>query len=65
MVRLDRFASYTERSLTKVVTSVAITRAQALLIVIGDPTVLAMDPLWRSFLNFVHNNGGWEGVVCD
>ncbi|KAF7323612.1 RNA helicase [Mycena kentingensis (nom. inval.)] len=42
--------------------NVAITRAQALLIVIGDPNVLGLDPLWRAFLNFVHSNGGWTGA---
>ncbi|KAG0706249.1 P-loop containing nucleoside triphosphate hydrolase protein [Suillus ampliporus] len=41
--------------------NVAVTRAQALLIVIGDPNVLSLDPLWRSFLNYVHSNGGWTG----
>ncbi|KAG6850077.1 hypothetical protein H0H93_001427 [Arthromyces matolae] len=41
--------------------NVSITRAQALLIIIGDPTVLSIDPLWRSFLNYVHQNGGWTG----
>jgi len=40
---------------------VAVTRAQALLIVVGDPQVLSLDPLWRSFLNYIHNNGGWTG----
>ncbi|KAG1887596.1 P-loop containing nucleoside triphosphate hydrolase protein [Suillus subluteus] len=35
--------------------------AQALLIVVGDPNVLSLDPLWRSFLNYVHLNGGWAG----
>lgn len=38
------------------------TRAQALLIVVGDPSVLSLDPLWRSFLNYVHLNGGWKGL---
>ncbi|KAG6843566.1 hypothetical protein H0H93_000619, partial [Arthromyces matolae] len=38
-----------------------VTRAQALLIIIGDPTVLALDPLWRSFLNYVHTKKGWTG----
>lgn len=37
------------------------TRAQALLIVVGDPNVLSLDPLWRSFLNYIHVNGGWKG----
>lgn len=40
---------------------VAVTRAQALLIVVGDPDVLGLDPLWRAFLNYVYNNGGWTG----
>ena len=42
--------------------NVSITRAQALLIVIGDPTVLGFDPLWRGFMNFVHIKGGWTGM---
>ncbi|KAF8156821.1 RNA helicase [Crassisporium funariophilum] len=41
--------------------NVAVTRAQALLIVVGDPQVLSLDPLWRSFLNYVYMNGGWTG----
>ncbi|TFK41436.1 RNA helicase [Crucibulum laeve] len=41
--------------------NVAVTRAQALLIIVGDPNVLALDPLWRSFLNYVYLNNGWAG----
>ncbi|KAF8970478.1 RNA helicase [Flammula alnicola] len=41
--------------------NVAVTRTQALLIVVGDPQVLSLDPLWRSFLNYVYLNGGWTG----
>ncbi|KAJ7034542.1 P-loop containing nucleoside triphosphate hydrolase protein [Mycena alexandri] len=41
--------------------NVAITRAQALLIVIGNPDILALDPLWRAFLNYIHTRGGWRG----
>ncbi|KAJ7323066.1 P-loop containing nucleoside triphosphate hydrolase protein [Mycena albidolilacea] len=41
--------------------NVAVTRAQALLIVVGDPDVLALDPLWRAFLNYVYLHGGWTG----
>ena len=40
---------------------VAVTRAKSLLIIVGDPTVLSLDPLWRSFLNYIFNNGGWKG----
>ena len=41
--------------------AVSITRAQALLVIVGDPSVLSLDPLWRSFLNYIHQNGGWRG----
>ncbi|EAU82805.2 RNA helicase [Coprinopsis cinerea okayama7 len=41
--------------------NVAITRAQSLLVVVGDPNVLGLDPLWRGFLNYVERNGGWVG----
>jgi helicase MOV-10 len=40
---------------------VAITRAQALLIVIGDPEALGKDELWRTFMNYVVSSGGWTG----
>ncbi|KAK2463831.1 hypothetical protein APHAL10511_004136 [Amanita phalloides] len=42
--------------------NVIMTRAQALLIVIGNPTVLSLDPQWRSFLSYVHRSGGWQGL---
>ncbi|KAI5120593.1 hypothetical protein M0805_008071 [Coniferiporia weirii] len=45
--------------------NVAITRAQALLVVIGDPIVLSLDPLWKSFINYVHNAGGCKGKRID
>ncbi|KAH8926472.1 P-loop containing nucleoside triphosphate hydrolase protein [Atractiella rhizophila] len=41
--------------------NVAITRAQALLVIIGDPNVLSLDPLWKGFLSYIYNNGGWTG----
>ncbi|KAJ3555412.1 hypothetical protein NM688_g2589 [Phlebia brevispora] len=41
--------------------NVAVTRAKSLLIIVGDPTVLSLDPLWRSFLNYIYTNGGWKG----
>jgi helicase MOV-10 len=40
---------------------VAITRAKALLIIVGDPSVLSLDPIWRAFLNYVFENDGWVG----
>jgi helicase MOV-10 len=40
---------------------VAVTRAKALLIIVGDPLVLGLDPLWRAYLNTVHVGGGWRG----
>ena len=40
---------------------VAVTRAKALLIVVGDPTILSLDPMWRRFLSLIHRNGGWTG----
>ena len=40
---------------------VAITRAQAMLIVIGNPNTLVLDPIWREFLNYVHSCGGCRG----
>jgi len=44
---------------------VALTRAQALLIVVGNPVVLSLDPLWRAFLNYVYLRGGWKGKKID
>ncbi|KAH9166488.1 RNA helicase [Lactarius sanguifluus] len=41
--------------------NVAITRAQALLIVVGDPEVLGKDELWRTFLNYACVRKGWTG----
>jgi hypothetical protein len=42
---------------------VAITRAQSLLIVVGDPEVLGKDELWRTFLNYACLHGGWTGKM--
>ena len=47
--------------LTTKYATVAITRAKALLIVIGDPRVLSLDPLWRGFLNYMYNLRAWRG----
>ncbi|KAF8325174.1 P-loop containing nucleoside triphosphate hydrolase protein [Cantharellus anzutake] len=45
--------------------NVAVTRAQALLILVGDPTVLSLDLIWRGFLNYIHASGGWRGLPRD
>ncbi|KAG8993202.1 hypothetical protein FRB90_000746 [Tulasnella sp. 427] len=42
--------------------NVAMTRAKSILVVIGDPDVLGLDPLWRQFLNYIYENGSWRGV---
>jgi helicase MOV-10 len=55
------YCSHLVNALTYSSYTVAVTRAQALLIVVGDPNVLSLDPLWRAFLNYVHQNGGWKG----
>ncbi|TFK49292.1 P-loop containing nucleoside triphosphate hydrolase protein [Heliocybe sulcata] len=56
-----QFLPAVNSQLTSCECTVAVTRAQALLIIIGDPSVLSLDPLWRSFLNYIHLNGGWKG----
>ena len=43
----------------------AITRAQALLIVIGDPEVLGKYEHWRTFLKYVKSRKGWSGRMHD
>jgi len=45
--------------------NVAITRAQALLIVIGDPEVLVKYEHWRTFLQYVKSRKGWAGKMHD
>ncbi|KAL5498587.1 hypothetical protein ACEPAH_1941 [Sanghuangporus vaninii] len=45
--------------------NVAVTRAQALLVIVGDPFVLSLDPLWREFINHVDLKGGYTGVDLD
>ncbi|GAA5820987.1 hypothetical protein JCM11251_001910 [Rhodosporidiobolus azoricus] len=45
--------------------NVSVTRAQAGLIVVGDPDLLVLDPLWRKFLLYVWDHGGWAGQDWD
>jgi hypothetical protein len=43
----------------------AITRAQSLLILVGDPGVLGKDMFWRTFLNYItlHNGSTARGKL--
>ncbi|KAM6114446.1 LOW QUALITY PROTEIN: helicase MOV-10 [Phoenicopterus ruber ruber] len=41
--------------------NVAITRAKALLIVVGNPTVLSKDHHWQRFLRYCREEGGYTG----
>ena len=41
----------------------AITRAQSLLILVGDPEVLGKDNFWRTFLNYITLNNGSTGKL--
>ncbi|CAJ1951722.1 unnamed protein product [Cylindrotheca closterium] len=46
--------------------NVAITRAKALLLVIGCPSVLALDKAnWLPFMKYCYENGGWAGESWD
>jgi hypothetical protein len=42
---------------------VAITRAQSLLILVGDPEVLGKDGFWRTFLNYITLHKGSAGKL--
>lgn len=41
--------------------NVAITRAQAALVIIGDSSVLQLDPLWKQYLSTLSLKGCWKG----
>ncbi|XP_068945382.1 helicase MOV-10 [Petaurus breviceps papuanus] len=41
--------------------NVAVTRAKALLIIVGNPLLLCQDPEWKMFLNFCKKRGGYTG----
>ncbi|KAG9018818.1 hypothetical protein FRB90_009288 [Tulasnella sp. 427] len=45
--------------------NVAITRAQAGLFIVGNPHILALDPVWRALLNYVRLNKGYYGTPLD
>ena len=33
------------------------------MIVVGNPEVLSLDPMWRSFLNYIRRNNGCTGAA--
>ncbi|CAL8319741.1 unnamed protein product [Merluccius merluccius] len=41
--------------------NVAVTRAKAMLIMVGNPKVLSADPVWKSFIEYCRDNGGYTG----
>ncbi|KAM4571551.1 putative helicase mov-10-B.1 [Fundulus diaphanus] len=43
--------------------NVAMTRAKALLIVVGNPMVLSADPTWASFIQYCKDEGGYDGFT--
>ncbi|XP_044065664.1 putative helicase mov-10-B.2 [Siniperca chuatsi] len=43
--------------------NVAVTRAKALLIVVGNPRVLNTDPTWARFIQYCRDEGGYTGFV--
>ena len=45
--------------------NVAVTRAKALLIVVGNPYLLRMDPSWNQLLQYVIEKGGYTGCYMD
>ena len=44
--------------------NVALTRAQALNIVVGNPSVLVQDPYWSRLLEYCADNDAYRGVRC-
>ncbi|XP_058491151.1 putative helicase mov-10-B.2 isoform X1 [Solea solea] len=42
--------------------NVALTRAKALMIVVGNPRVLNTDPTWARFIQYCSDRGGYDGV---
>eukprot|EP00064_Thunnus_orientalis_P003812 superscaffoldBa00000326_g3823 len=43
--------------------NVAVTRAKALLIVVGNPRVLNADPIWARFIQYCRDEGGYTGFI--
>ena len=37
------------------------TRAKALLIIVGNPRILCLDPSWKTLITFIKEHGGYKG----
>ncbi|XP_051985600.1 putative helicase mov-10-B.1 [Xyrauchen texanus] len=44
--------------------NVAMTRAKALLIVVGNPVILSKDPTWQRFIRYCEHEQGCTGFAC-
>ena len=42
--------------------NVAVTRAKSLLVVVGNPKLLHLDPNWRQLIRYAQNKGGYTGI---
>lgn len=45
--------------------NVAVTRAKALMIIIGNPRILCLDNSWRAILQHCMRNGGYTGITFE
>jgi len=45
--------------------NVALTRAENLLVVVGDPTIMEQDDVWKEWLEFCYHHGFWYGTTGD
>ena len=45
--------------------NVATTRAKALMIVVGNPKLLSLDPYWKEFIMYAKDKGAYKGVQFD
>ncbi|XP_052862740.1 probable RNA helicase armi [Anopheles cruzii] len=44
--------------------NVAISRAKSALIVVGNPKLLCLDPIWKQIIDRAINNGTYTGILC-
>jgi len=42
--------------------NVALTRAENLLVVVGDPAMMEQDQVWKEWLDFCYHHGFWYGI---